>query len=360
MHYVYGPRGDVLKITGYKTTLVQVPYEEAITGSHVILQLQTDEGIEGLGYVSRIRPPALKPLLSALEVYLEQIDGQDPLRIEAIFGRVFNRGGGLPGFTERAASLIDVALWDISGKSAGRPVYKLLGGYRDRVPCYASWRIEHQDAESLAQSARYLVDQGFRAMKFHTRGMDGEGVVGHMRTLRDTVGPGIDIMVDVNQTWTIKQAIAMAKALAPYQPYWIEDPIPLDDYEGLRQVRDSTDTLICAGEVYRTIPQFRHLLVNRAVDIAMIDLDVGMSGFLKIAHMAEAFATPVVPHLATEILAQGIAGVSNGLTVEYYPWAIPLWKEPLQLDEDGMLVLPDRPGFGLELDDAAVAKYAVN
>jgi L-talarate/galactarate dehydratase len=349
-----------LKITGFETRLVQVPTEGAITGSHVILQLQTDEGIEGLGYVSRIRPPALKPLLSALEIYLEQINGEDPLRVEHIFGRIFNRGGGLPGFTERAASLIDVALWDISGKAAGRPAYKLMGGFTDRVPCYASWGIEHQDFKSLVKSATNLVDKGFKAMKFHTRGMDNEGVLAHMRVLRETVGPNVDIMVDVNQSWNAKQAISMAKELAPFNPYWIEDPIPLDDYEGVRQVRDSSETLICAGEVYRTIAQFRHLLVNRAVDVAMIDLDVGMTGFLKIAHMAEAFTIPVVPHLATEIMAQGIAGVANGLTVEYYPWASPLWKEPLELDEDGMLVLPQGPGFGLELDLEALARYAVD
>ena len=92
----------------------------------------------------------------------------------------------------------------------------------------------------------------------------------------------------------------------------------------------------------------------------MVDLDVGMSGFLKVAHMAEAFGVPVVTHLATEIMAQGVAGVANGLTVEYYPWAVPLWKEPLRLDKDGMLPMPQRPGFGLELDEAAVAKFAVS
>jgi L-alanine-DL-glutamate epimerase-like enolase superfamily enzyme len=197
-------------------------------------------------------------------------------------------------------------------------------------------------------------------MKFHTRGMDGDGVVSHLGVLRETVGPDIAIMVDVNQSWNIKQTIAMEKALAKYNPYWIEDPIPLDDYEGLRQIRESTSTLICAGEVYRSIPQFRHLLVNRSVDIAMIDLDLGMTGFLKVAHMAESFSTPVVPHLATEIMAHGIGGVANGLTVEYYPWAVPLWRKPLELDKDGMLVLPDEPGFGLELDESAVAKYAAN
>jgi L-alanine-DL-glutamate epimerase-like enolase superfamily enzyme len=294
-----------------------------------------------------------------LEGYLEQVMGADPLSIEALYARIFRRGGGLPGFVERAASLIDVALWDINGKVAGQPVYKLMGGFRGRVPCYASWRIEPGESlEAVAESARHLVDQGFRAMKFHTAGRDDSYVVEHMRTLREAVGPDIDIMVDVNQRWDVKQSIAMARALEPHEPYWIEDPIPLDDYEGLRQITSSVSTRICAGEVYRGIPPFRHLLAQRAVDIAMVDLDIGMTGFLKVAHAAEAFNVPVVNHLATEVMAHGIAAVPNGLTVEYYPWAVPLFKQPLRL-EDGELVLPDRPGFGLELDEDALARFAL-
>jgi L-alanine-DL-glutamate epimerase-like enolase superfamily enzyme len=126
----------------------------------------------------------------------------------------------------------------------------------------------------------------------------------------------------------------------------------------LRQVTDSLDTRICAGEVFRQIPLFRDLLINRCVDIAMIDQDLGLSGFLKVAHMAEAHGVPVVCHLATEVLAHAVAAVPNGLTVEYYPWAIPLWQEPLKL-EDGMLVLTDKPGLGIDLDEAALEKYAI-
>lgn len=349
-----------MKLTGYETWAVRVPYDEfAIQGSHLILRLETDEGIEGIGYVSRLGATSVKPLLTVLEGYLEQVMGADPLSIEAVYTRIFRRGGGLPGFVERAASLIDVALWDINGKAAGQPVYKLMGGYRDRLPCYASWRIEPGESlDATASNAAYLVGQGFKAMKFHTGGRDRAYVIEHMRVLRGTVGPDADIMIDVNQRWDVKQAIAMAGALQPYNPYWIEDPIPLDDYEGLRQVKDAVETRICGGEVYRGIAQFRHLLENKAVDIAMVDLDVGMTGFLKVAHAAETFATPVVNHLATEIMAHGIAAVPNGLTVEYYPWALPLFKDPPALEE-GLLVLPDRPGFGLELDEAALTRFAI-
>lgn len=348
-----------MKITRYETRAVRVPYEQAITGSHVVLRLQTDEGIEGISYVSRVGPAALKPLLAVLEAYLEQVVGADPLSQEAVYARVFRRGGGLPGFEARAFSAIDVALWDIKGKAAGQPVFRLMGGYRQRVPCYASWRVEPQgNLQETAASARYLVDLGFKAMKFHAGGLDRQATIDHMRTLREAVGDDVDIMVDVNQRWGVKHSINMCAALAPYNPYWLEDPSPLDDYEGLRQVREAVETRICAGEVYRSIRQFRFLLERRCVDIAMVDLDVGLTGFLKVAHMAETFDVPVVTHLATELMAQVVAAVPNGLTVEYYPWAVPLFKEGPRL-EDGELVLPERPGLGLELDEAALERYAV-
>lgn len=351
-----------MKIASYRIHAARVPYD-TVTGTHVILRLQTDDGVEGFSYVSRVAPTALKPLIGIVEGYMEQVVGQDAMAIEAINARIFRRTGAIPGYEARASSLIDCALWDVKARALGQPMFKLMGGYRDRIPCYASWRIEpgaDRSEADLAESARYHVEHGFMAMKFHTGGFDHNHVVNHMRILRETVGEDIDIMVDVNQRWTVKEAINTGSALAEYNPYWIEDPVPLDDFEGLRQVTDSLETRICAGEVYRSIPLFRQLLVNRSVDIAMIDQDLGLSGFLKVSHMAEAFGIPVVCHLATEVLAHAVAAVPNGLTVEYYPWAVPLWQEPLSLDEDGMLVLPDKPGLGIDLNEAALAKYAIS
>jgi L-alanine-DL-glutamate epimerase-like enolase superfamily enzyme len=351
----------MLKVESYRLHAARVPYD-TVTGTHVILRLRTADGLEGFSYVSRVGPAAVKPLMGVVEGYMEQVVGCDPLAIEAINARVFRRTGALPGYEARASSLIDCALWDLKGRALGQPVYKLMGGFRDRIPCYASWRIEpaadRPDAD-VAASAQFHLDHGFRAMKFHTSGFGHDRVVRHMRVLREAVGSDIDIMVDVNQRWSAKEALHTGAALQDYDPFWIEDPIPLDDYDGLRRVRDGLATRICAGEVFRSIPLFRHLLVNGCVDIAMIDQDLGLSGFLKVAHMAEAHATPVVCHLATEVLAHALAAVPNGLTAEYYPWAVPLWQEPFALDEDGMLVLPEKPGLGLELDEGALAKYAI-
>ncbi|HVA23986.1 MAG TPA: enolase C-terminal domain-like protein, partial [Chloroflexota bacterium] len=114
----------------------------------------------------------------------------------------------------------------------------------------------------------------------------------------------------------------------------------------------------CAGEGYRGIAPFRELLQHRGVDIVMVDLDLGLTGALKVAHVAEAYGRPIVPHLATEVLAHLIAAVPNGLTVEYIPWAEPLFQEVPQLGPDGKLELLDKPGLGLQVDEAGLRQFA--
>lgn len=357
-----------MKVTGYRTWAVTVPMTDtavvATMSTYVLLQLQTDEGVDGIAYASRITPAYVRPFVATLEGFLDTLIGRDPLAVEAIVTpggptSIFRKGGSWPGYQARIASTVDVALWDIRGKVANQPVHRLLGGFRDRVPCYASWRIEPGTAEArdVGASARHLVEHGYRAMKFHVRQLDEAGLVAHIRELRDAVGPDVDIMVDNYQGWDLKQSIRTARLLAPYEPYWIEDPMPLDDYEGMRQLRDAVEARICAGEQYRDLVSFRRLLENRSVDIAMVDLDVGITGFLKVAHLAEAFGVRVVSHLATEVMAPCVAAVPNGLTVEYIPYAQPLFREPMQLD-DGELVLPMRPGLGLEFDEKALARLA--
>jgi L-alanine-DL-glutamate epimerase-like enolase superfamily enzyme len=347
----------MMKITGAQTHVVRVGHDESITGVHIVLRLQTDSGLEGISYITRLHDAA-PAALKILQIFVERIVGMDPLAPEAITDRLLLRGRPLPWFEARAASAIDVALWDIRGKAAEQPVYKLMGGYRNRVPCYASWRIEPgADLDGLARSAERHVQNGFRAMKCHLGRATLAEACEHMRVLREAVGPDVDLMVDVNQQWTVKQAIASTRALAEYRPYWLEDATSNADFAGLRQVSEAIDIPTCAGETYFTTAPFRSLIESRSVDIVMVDQDLGLSGALKVAHMAEVYGLSVVPHLATELLAHLIAGVPNGLTVEYYPWAVPLFQEVPPV-ENGELVLSDKPGLGLELDESALRQFA--
>jgi L-alanine-DL-glutamate epimerase-like enolase superfamily enzyme len=283
---------------------------------------------------------------------------------EAVGERLLRIGGaGAPaGLVTRAVSAIDVALWDIRGKALGQPVYKLLGGYRDRVPCYASgflWR--NFDLSALDKTARRLVDEGFRAMKFRLGAEDSAAKeIARMRVMREAAGDGADLMVDINQGWDVNQAIAIGREMASYNLFWLEDPIHHQDYDGMARIAEALDTPIASGEYHYGVVPFRHMVERRSIDIVMVDLlrVGGLTRFMKVAHLAELFNLPVVSHLAPEILVHAIAAAPNGLTVEHMPWAFPLFtREPIV--EDGMMLVPGEPGLGLEFDEEALRRFAV-
>jgi L-alanine-DL-glutamate epimerase-like enolase superfamily enzyme len=335
--------------------------EESVTGTHVVLRLRTDEGIEGVSYVSRLGGGTIKPLALLIEAAVEAVRGADPLATEALYEQLFRAGVGGPrsGLEARAASAVDAAAWDIKGKAVGQPVYRLLGGYRDRMPVSANWRVQAgPKPDELAASARGLLERGFGGLKFQLGFLEREAALGHTRLIREIVGRDIKLIVDANQRWTVKQAISMGEALAEFDPYWIEDPVVATDLAGLRQVREALGISICAGEVFQHPSQFRRLFEVGGSDVCMIDLDLGLTGFVKVAHMAEVHGLPVVNHLASEILAHGMAAVPNGYIIGFYPWAQPLFVHEARID-NGELVMPDTPGLGLELDEDALQRFAI-
>ena len=167
-------------------------------------------------------------------------------------------------------------------------------------------------------------------------------------------------MCDVNQLWSVHQAIAMGHRLAPYNLYWIEDPTLPEDYPGLARVADALSTPVAGGEYVWGIVPFRHMMEARSVDVPMVDLVRvgGITQWLKVAGMAEAFNLPVVSHVMPEILCHLIAACPNGLTVEYMPWMLCLYEETPVVD-NGMMILPTKPGLGLKFNEKAVASFKV-
>ena len=358
-----------MKIVSFKTKAVKVPREPgpnvggATSAPFVTLTVITDEGVEGISYAGFINEVMLKALNDCVSALTEQVIGDDPMDVEAIAKKllVIGGGGSPAGLVTRTVAAIDVALWDIKGKALGQPVYKLLGGYRDRMPTYASgflWR--NYDLEALATTARRLVDEGYRSMKFR---LGGEGSpakeMARMRVMRDAVGPDVDLMIDINQAWDVNQAIMIGRQLQEYNLFWLEDPTNHQDYAGLARIADALDTPIAAGEYHYGIAPFRTMLEQRSIDIVMIDLlrAGGITQWMKVAHMAEAFNLPVVSHLAPEIMAHAMVAIPNGLTVEYMPWSLALFQETPRV-ENGQIILSQRPGLGLEFDEAALEAYS--
>ena len=362
-----------MKIANFQTSVVSLPREAgplsegpgAIAANFVTLRLRTDDGIEGIGYAGFASDVMLPALKAALDGLAELTIGDDPMMIERIGERLLALGGsGSPaGLVTRAVSAIDVALWDIRGKALGQPVYRLLGGYADRVPAYASghlWRT--YDLDALASTGPALVEQGFNAMKFRMGGEDTDAKeIERMRVMREAVGGDVDIMVDINQGWDINTTIRIGRLMADYNLFWLEDPIQHQDYAGYARIADALDTPIAAGEYHYGMIPFRHMLENRSLDIVMVDLlrVGGLTGFMKVALMAEIYNLPVVSHLATEVLAHAIAAAPNGLIVEHMPWTFGLFTEEPTIEE-GCIVLPQSPGLGVQFDDDKLSHYAVD
>ena len=187
-----------------------------------------------------------------------------------------------------------------------------------------------------------------------------EREVERMRVIRNAIGPDIDLMCDINQRWDVRQAISIGSRVEEYHLFWLEDVVAHDDYPGLAAVADALATPIAAGEyVYGLVP-FRHMLEARSVDIVMCDVlrAGGITQWMKIAGMAEAFNLPIVNHLCPEISVHLVAAAPNGLTVEYMPWSARIFKEvPRQVN--GEIAVPNKPGLGLEFDEEALKRYGV-
>jgi len=361
-----------MKITHVTTRLLRTPADNPLvvglpapsdTREFVTLELGTDQGLVGIGltFFGGALTPALR---SAVDGLAQLVVGDDPTRVEAIAAKLRGAAGssGPGGIFSLALSAVDTACWDIKGKALGQSVCALLGGRRDRAPTYASGALMRPHPLGyLAEAGPRLVEMGFRQMKMQC-GSEAtrEASVERVRVVREAIGPDIDLMCDINQLWSVHHAIDVGRRIEPYHLYWLEDPVAHDDYAGLARVADALSTPVAAGEYHYGIVPFRHLLEARSVDIAMIDLlrVGGITQWMKVAGMAEAFNLPVVSHLIPEIHVQLVAAIPNGLTVEYMPWTLRLFEEPPAI-RDGQLVVPPKPGLGLAFDQAAIRRYQV-
>jgi len=361
-----------MKITHARTRVLRTPADNPLvvgipqpgTREFVTLELDTDEGIQGIGltFFGGALTPALK---QAVDNLTELIIGEDPTPVEAIAAKLRRAAGsaGPGGIFTLALSAIDIALWDIKGKVLNQPVSSLLGGYRDRAPTYASGALMRPfNIEYLSEAGPRLVEMGFRQMKTQLGAEPSAAkAVERIRVLREGIGDDIDLMCDINQLWSVNQAIDIGTRLEPYHLFWLEDVVAHDDYQGLARVADALTTPICAGEYQYGIVPFRHMVEHRSVDIVMIDLlrVGGITQFRKVAGMAEAFNLPVVSHLVPEIQVHTISAIPNGLTVEYMPWTLRLYEETPAI-ENGQILVPQKPGLGLQFSQDTFRQYQVD
>ena len=361
-----------MKVTHVTTRHLRTPADNPLvvglpaptdTREFALLELGTDQGLVGIG-LSFFGGALTATLRNAVDALANLLIGDDPAQTEAIAAKLRRAAGssGPGGIFTLALSAIDMACWDLKGKALGQSVSALLGGLRDRVPTYASGALMRPHSiDYLAKAGPRLRDMGFRQMKMQCGSEPTVAAsVERVRVMRESIGPDVDLMCDINQLWSVNQAIEVGRRIEDYHLFWLEDPTAHDDFPGLARIADALTAPIAAGEYHYGIVPFRHMLEARSIDIVMIDLlrAGGITQWMKIAGMAEAFNLPVVSHLIPEIHVHLIAAIPNGLTVEYMPWTLRLFEETPAI-ENGQLVVPKKPGLGLAFDQAAIKKYGV-
>lgn len=361
-----------MKITAISTEVYRWPRHKPITnGKHTythagvgLVKVETDEGVTGVGI------GALGGIVqAAIDHYTPELIGEDPLNVERLWHKLWvPKLTGRRGMTTRAISAIDIALWDLRAKVAGMPLYKLLGGFRDRVPTYIAggYYEEGKGLDGLAQEMVDNVEMGARAIKMKVGALSLREDAERVKVVREAIGPDVKLMVDANCAYRLYEAVQFAHRIEDYDPFWFEEPIAPDDYEGHRRLVESTPIPIATGENEYTRYGFRDLITRGAVPILNADAIIcgGVTEFMKIAHLAQAHDVDIAPHGPQEIHIHLVAALSNGLILEFYRDTVdPMWGKiyhhTLRLNADGTVSPPDVPGIGIDPNYEELAPFRV-
>jgi L-rhamnonate dehydratase len=341
----------------------------------LVVEIFTDDGLVGIGDAA-LAPQVTKQVI---DLQLKQLlIGKDPWDIEFLWQHMYRKtmAFGRRGIGMIAISAVDIALWDILGKSAKQPVYRLLGGRtKPRIPVYAS-RLYSVELSELAAEAKRYKAEGYQAMKLRFGWGPSDGAAGMqrnlnlVRTVRETVGDGIDVMADAYMGWTLDYAKRMLPLLSPFHLRWLEEPVIPDDVHGYAELKSYGCIPIAGGEHEFTAYGFRDLLEARALDYIQFDTNRvgGLTQARKIAALAEAYSVPVIPHAGQMHNYHVVMASLNSPMAEYFPvvdvevgnelfWYI-FNGEPKA--KDGFIDLDENvPGLGLTVNEAALEQFEV-
>ena len=364
-----------MKITDIDTILIDSPARK-----WTIVQVFTDEGLVGLGEATYSQKEVV--VVAAIEHMQQELIGEDPARIEYLWHKIW-RVSSVSGICRMAGPIwmsalsgIDQALWDIKGKVANMSVVDLLGGrFRDRIEVYS--HFGGTTPEDSAQMAREKVAEGYTALKSSTRAKspmfdpysdDGnpQETAEHYAAVREAVGPDIKLLIDCHGRFTVASCIRLARALEPYDLYVLEDPVPPEDLNAYPKVRQAISIPVMGSERLNTKSHYRQLLELDGIDVAQPDLMYagGITEVRKIAAIADTYHVPISPHntkgpvgiIAACHLMASIPNVAPMEFVTGIDWRDEITTEPLRV-ENSHILLPDGPGFGIELDMEGVEKH---
>ena len=369
-----------MEITDVESIVVEIPLDEPVSFSnrtlsyrdHAITYIRTSDGLEGIGYTLGYEGAHL--VADAVESLLEPLlIGEDPRDTERLWRELYDGTIqiGRTGVVLRAISTVDIALWDVKAKAAGEPLYKLLGGYADAVPAYASggYYREEKGHEGLRAEMRRYVAEGHDVVKMKVGRLPVAEEVERVGAVRDEIGDERTLLLDANGVWdSATEAIRACRAFEPYDPYFIEEPVMIDSVEAMREVNRSIPYPVATGELEGPRYDFERLYSDGAASILQPDATVcgGITEWLKIAHFAAALDVPIAPHYNWNLHAPLVGAIENGRWVEYFYRDMDvkvfddLVVDPLTPDDDGSIDLPDDPGHGVALDRDAIDAYRID
>jgi len=348
-----------MSIAAVHTTMLRVPWPDTpwLKGhafgearNLLVLEVETRGGIVGMGYLFSFRP-GLRTVMTALEeTIVPRVIGKDATAVEGIWTDLwratatYNRGG----IVTMAMSALDIALWDAIAKRATLPLHRMWGHFRARIPAYGSGCFRGSGGDGMIAKALHYKSLGYKAIKMqvaHTH--DSQGDVDNVRRMREALGPDIAIMIDVNQGWSADVAIEIGRKIAPYDIYWLEEPVPADDFKGYMRVAQMLPMRIVGGETHFTRFDLRPFFEQPLIPILQPDpMRGGFSDLRKTAVLAETWGLSIAPHLFPELNVQLLAAIPNGAWIEDMGLSNDLFVDAVPV-VDGMITAPERPGHGL-------------
>jgi L-alanine-DL-glutamate epimerase-like enolase superfamily enzyme len=340
----------------------------------VLVKVTTDEGIRGIGEAYH---GAGVHQIIADERFQDLLIGEEPRNVDKLFRRMMRWKASYQGAIMSAISGVEMALWDITGKAAGIPIWQLMGGkFRDTVRIYNDCHAGETDTpESYAAKAKEVEALGFTAIKFDIdppqRRYTTDDMSHHVEivtAIRESLNSNTDLAIDAHWAYTPHDILKVAYAFEDLNLLWLEDPIPPENVEAMAKITASTRTPICTGENLYTRFGFRDLIQRQGADI--ISPDLAKSGGLlegkRIADFADLYYIPIAPHnigspIQTVAVSHVMAATPNFLVLEFHHLGNPVWESLINetpLIQDGHITVPDRPGLGVTLNEDAVRENA--
>ena len=337
-----------------------------------LVRVRREDGIEGLGYCYVGNRAGHLATLAVRNLLRSCVVGHESEHTEQIWDGMYRESllQGRGGLVFRAMSAIDNALWDANAKAAGLPLYRYLGAHREgTVPAYASGGYYARSArpQDLADEVAEYVERGFEAVKVKVGLLSVREDAARLQAARSAIGPDVQLLLDANNAWRdAPSAIAAVRAFEPYEPAWIEEPVMPDEVEMMAAISRGVRTPVATGEIDYGRWAFSRLLDARAASVLQPDVGVcgGVTEWRRIAAMAAARGVPVAPHSRQESHVHLVASTPNATLLEYFPDdsitnISRVFTTALEA-VDGRVTIPDRPGFGVELDEEALAAYQVD